>query len=266
MSGPARETRKVLITVKTYPTPSMKYGETVCVAGVDVVTGEWLRLYPVPFRSLPDYNQFKKYHVVSVTVRKHCQDPRPESYDPDWDSLHVVDWIDTKDAWQTRWQILRPAISRSMCEIQRHQKEKQTSLGCFRPGTVENLLVRDDTGEWSGKQKQALMQLRLFQAAQKPLEKIPLKLTYVYKCSEPGCRGHRQRLLDWEAYQFYRARRAEGRTLAEVKQLLRQKFLGELCGQDKETHFFVGNHSSHFNSFMVLGVFWPPRRPPSLFG
>ncbi len=41
---------RVLITVKTYPTLSGKYGETVCTAGVRQ-DGTWVRMYPVPFLS-----------------------------------------------------------------------------------------------------------------------------------------------------------------------------------------------------------------------
>ena len=40
---------RILVTVKTYPTLSRKYGETVCTAGVRE-DGTWVRMYPVPFR------------------------------------------------------------------------------------------------------------------------------------------------------------------------------------------------------------------------
>ena len=49
MSSTGRE--RLLVTVKTYPTLSTKYGETVCTAGVRE-DGSWVRLYPVPFRSV----------------------------------------------------------------------------------------------------------------------------------------------------------------------------------------------------------------------
>jgi hypothetical protein len=49
---------RILPVVKTYPNPSTKYGETVCVAGVDLATREWVRVYPVTFRQLPD-TQFR---------------------------------------------------------------------------------------------------------------------------------------------------------------------------------------------------------------
>ena len=43
------EKQRILVTVKTYPTLSRKYGETVCTAGIRE-DGTWVRIYPVPFR------------------------------------------------------------------------------------------------------------------------------------------------------------------------------------------------------------------------
>jgi hypothetical protein len=45
----------------------------------------------------------------------------------------------------------------------------------------------------------------------------------------------------------------------QIEAKVREKYLDELCGSDKDTHFFVGNHSRFPNTFMVLGVFWPPK-------
>jgi hypothetical protein len=59
-------TERVLITVKTYPTLSRKYGETVCTAGVRA-DGSWMRIYPVPFRRLDEEEQYKKFEWASVT-------------------------------------------------------------------------------------------------------------------------------------------------------------------------------------------------------
>jgi len=265
MSHEGRQLRKLLVTVKTYPTPSKHYAETVCVAGIDLDTNEWLRLYPVPFRSLPDDAQFRKYQVVQVSVRKHTQDPRPESYDPDWGSFSVLESIGPEDGWERRSRLIKPAMSPSMCEILRQQKVTGKSLGCFRPAEVQDFLVRDDAGQWSETHDQALRQLRLFQDGPTQLEKIPFKFSYKYRCSDPACPGHLQRLLDWEVYQCCRHARARSSSVNEVKESIRGKFFDELCAPNKDTHFFVGSHSSHFNSFMVLGVFWPPKRTPGLF-
>ena len=51
---------RVLILCKTYPSPSARYVETSCVAGISEA-GELMRLYPVPFRLIQDEKQFKKW-------------------------------------------------------------------------------------------------------------------------------------------------------------------------------------------------------------
>jgi hypothetical protein len=67
------------------------------------------------------------------------------------------------------------------------------------------------------------------------------------------------KVVDWELMQFYRRMRNESETVEECLRKVRDKWLDELCGPDKDTHLFVGNMQAHLNSFLVLGVFWPPR-------
>ena len=42
---------------------------------------------------------------------------------------------------------------------------------------------------------------------------------------------------------------------------VRNKFLNELCGEEKDTRFFMGTRYP-YNTWLVLGVFWPPKLPP----
>lgn len=72
---------RVLVTVKTYPNPSTKYDELVCNAGF-LETGEWLRIYPIKFRSLPYSQQYKKYNWIELDLVKQTSDFRQESYRP----------------------------------------------------------------------------------------------------------------------------------------------------------------------------------------
>jgi hypothetical protein len=50
------ETIDFIPLVKAYPALSTKYGEVSCIAGVEITANgpRWIRLYPVPFRSLED--------------------------------------------------------------------------------------------------------------------------------------------------------------------------------------------------------------------
>ena len=65
------ERKKVLVTVKTYPTLSLKYDELVCTAGF-LEDGSWIRLYPVPFRKLD--TQYKKWQWIELDVVKNDED------------------------------------------------------------------------------------------------------------------------------------------------------------------------------------------------
>ena len=72
---------RVLITVKTYPLPSNKYEELVCTAGV-LENGTWIRIYPIPFRSLPKDKKFEKYDWIEADLVRNNKDFRQESYRP----------------------------------------------------------------------------------------------------------------------------------------------------------------------------------------
>ncbi|MCI5123143.1 MAG: hypothetical protein D3925_01370 [Candidatus Electrothrix sp. AR5] len=64
---------KVFVTAKTYPNLSSKYTETVCTAGINE-GGEWVRIYPIPYRSLKKEQKFKKYQWIDADVIKDTSD------------------------------------------------------------------------------------------------------------------------------------------------------------------------------------------------
>ncbi len=94
MVAPA-ETKRILITVKTYPNPSSTYEETVCTAGIDLETGQFMRLYPVRFRDLDYDKSFSKWDIVEAEVRHKGSDGRGDTYTPSPDSIKVVGHVGT---------------------------------------------------------------------------------------------------------------------------------------------------------------------------
>lgn len=249
----------VLVTVKAYPEPSQRHGEVVCVAGIrtDVKPYTWVRLWPIDFRGQPVADRFRKYQFVHVDASKSRSDTRPESHRPNLDSLTTGDQLSTANGWASRRPYVEPLIADSMCGILRRQAEDGTSLGAFRPAEVLDLEITDNK-PWAPEQRNALAQLSLFSADRKELEWIPHRFHYRYRCAEEGCNGHRQMIIDWEIKQAYR--RWSSEYPSDWQARLRDKWLGELCAPDRDTVFFAGNQYAAPRGFLVLGVWWPPRR------
>jgi hypothetical protein len=251
------EELEVLVTVKSSPVVGKKTGEAICVAGIRVDDGhqEWVRLFPFPFRDLPYERQFKKYQKIKVQAQKASSDTRPESWTPHYDTLELGDVLDTKKKWAARRVILDPLEVESMCEIRRRQELDGTSLGMFAPEDIELSIVHEP-GDWDPAKAAALDQPSLFVPDKTRLERVPYRFKYDYRCSTPTCNGHSQTYIDWEITQAWRSWRYP---IDEKLEKLRSKFLDEMCSPDKDTRIFVGNQHLHHDSFLVLGVFWPPR-------
>lgn len=251
------EKKKVLITVKTYPHPSTSYGELVCTAGV-LENGEFIRLYPMPFRYLPEKEQFDKGQWIEVWVEKNENDPRPESYRP---ILHKgISPLEALIKWNQRAPYLFKKELKSMCELEKHSR-KEASLAFIKPKKVNRFIIEDANEDWSPRQKAEIEQLR-FDIKKLPLEKIPYKFSYQFVCQYPDCMGHKKMISDWEIGSLFRKMKRK----YEIEQALEkveEKFFGEICGEDKDTHFFVGTVLEH-NSWIVLGTYYPPKEE-SLF-
>ncbi|HSS05178.1 MAG TPA: hypothetical protein VLK89_08340 [Solirubrobacterales bacterium] len=130
--------------VKAYPALSRRYGEVSCIAGLDMKTSEWIRLYPVPFRTLEDAQQFRKYQPIRAKVQRPRDDRRPESWRVDAESIEVVGpALSVEHEWAARRPIVEPAIGESMCAVRKAQKENGTSLQMFRPREVLELIIED---------------------------------------------------------------------------------------------------------------------------
>jgi hypothetical protein len=250
----------LLVNVKAYPAVSEKYGEVVCVAGIrtDTPQPRWARLYPVAFRDLPFARRFKKYQHISLEASTHGSDKRPETYRPNLDTLEVREAVDTKRAWAERRRFVEPLVVDSMCAVLRQQEKDRTSLAAFRPAEVLDLLIDDEADDWNPDKASIVAQPSLFFPTKHGLEKIPYRFRYRYRCSTSGCRGHLQSMIDWELAESYRSWR-ERYTESVLLDKIRQRFLEEMCGETKDTVFFVGNQHIHPKAFLVLGVFWPPK-------
>ena len=270
-STPEQHMLRVLITVKTYPLPSTTYDELVCTAGV-TETGDFVRLYPINFRDLPYDQQYKKYQWIEVKASKHTgSDKRKESYRPDSESIRTCgDPIKSNPGnWRDRSRYVLQNKAKSMEDLWERQETDQTSLGIFKPKKVHDLVILPDKPDWKPKVLADLRQYRIVENRTNslvPLRKVPFKFTYRFDCDDENCNGHNMSIFDWEVGVLFWRMVDTGMTHERAAEEVKRTFLGELCGNDKDTHFFVGTtlEHHHFKSWIILGVYYPKAYYPKV--
>ncbi len=252
-----QQTKKALIVVRTYPTPAVKGVEVSCTAAI-TDRGEWLRLFPIPYRFLSQDRRFRKYQWIEVRVTK-ASDPRPESYKLDVDSIKILsDPLSTADGWRARKEIVLPLRSHSLCYLQRERNSKRyPTLGFFRPKVIKRLIIKPDSKPWTQGQLQILSQMDLYKKApQKALEKVPYSFRYQFRCDESSCTGHTISCIDWEMSESWRKWKDKYGNKWEDKFL--QKYQTEMI-EKNDTHFYVGTVHQHPQTWIIVGLFYPPR-------
>jgi len=251
------ETRRILVTVKAYPNPSTKYGETVCCAGIDIETYQWIRLYPIPFRDLDESQRFRKYSIIEVRCNKACDDHRVESYKVDSDTINKVNYLGTQDKWNSRKAIVLRAVSPSFCHIL-EATSQNSSLGMFKPSTIDFTWQKADLQNET-KRKSCYTQMTFFDKAKNVIEQIPFDFYYHFTChGKPDCPGHKLPIIDWEIGQAYRSWRFNYKTTQLLLDKIKEQWLGRLCAEKNDVYFYVGNMKRFHDKFMILGVFYPP--------
>ncbi|WBB57432.1 hypothetical protein O7601_12430 [Verrucosispora sp. WMMD573] len=253
--------------MKAAPSPSARYGETVCVGalGLDPPWTRWTRLYPIHFRELAADSRFRKYDIVRLQAMPAKKDVRHESWTP------IVDTITTEQHLanqQSRRNLLDPLVEDSMCRLNEQTRDAPSarSIALIRVADVSSMQIKRHRG-WSAEDRRKiagyLNQLDLLEPSKPtPLQAPRFTGSYRYRCADRRCRGHQQTLWDWEFVALQR--RLTQLTDAEAADQLRRKFLGQLCASDRDVAFYVGNQAARPHSFSIGGVY-APRRPTTRY-
>ena len=250
--------KNILITVKAYPVPSLSYGETVCCAGVDIETGDWIRLYPVPFRDLVPPQRFAKYDVIRANCAKATDDHRPESFRIQTASIEITDHLNKKDKWRKRKEIVMSAPRMELCEILWSQEESGISFGLIKPRAI-NFESERRSPKNQAKAEKAYSRPTLFDRQKEQIENIPFQFYYRFYCMDnEDCPGHRLPITDWEINQAYRVWRFRYPDPDVLLEKIKVKWLDITNPITKDAFLFVGNLHRFRNQFVVLGVFSPP--------
>lgn len=258
---------RILITVKTYPTLSRKYGETVCTAGVRA-DGSWVRIYPVPFRRLGEKEQYSKFDWIECDLLKSHNDPRPETYHPrDVKEILPVGHIDTRYNWRERRRILlhTAKVYTRLQTLIDEAKANKTSLAVFRPASVTGFVWQDEERDWDqakvAEMRNKTKQGELFADEQwrHTFNIIPkLPYSFSYRFTDAAGKSAEMQVLDWETGALYwnclaAANGDEKTALAKVREKYFDQFTRlDLC-------FFLGTTQQfHFvapNPWVIVGVF-----------
>ena len=187
---------------------------------------------------------------------------RPESYKIDISSIELLEKIPSKSGWREREKYFIPAVSSSLEELESLKTTRNNSLGAFKPKSVEDFIIEDDSGEWNEKQQKVLQQTSLFKQDKSILKKVPYKFRYLFHCSDKECNGHDIQIFDWETAQSYWRFKNLYKDENLTKQKLREKWLNYFF-QKRESYFVVGT-DSRWNKFIILTIVSPKRKTDQL--
>lgn len=269
---------RILITVKTYPTLSRKYGETVCTAGVRE-DGSWVRIYPVPFRRLEEAEQYRKFDWIECALIKNRTDPRPETWHPsDVKQLQPAGHIDTAQNWRERRRLLLQTtkVHTRLQPLIEGAKANLLSLAVFKPTKVMNFVWEEEECDWDpvkvAEMRNRTNQGELFaedtwRQVFKLIPKLPYSFSYQFEDAD-GRKAELQ-ILDWEiGALFWNCMRQYGGDEKVALEKVRAKYFDAFLRTD--LHFFLGTTQQfHFvapNPWVIIGVFPIPHdKQPELF-
>jgi len=258
---------RVLITVKTYPTLSRKYGETVCTAGVRQ-DGSWVRIYPVPFRRLGEKEQYRKFDWVECNLIKSRKDPRPETrHASDIHDLQPAGHMGTDSNWHERRNLLlyTSTVYTQMQPLIVGAKANTVSLAVFKPAKITSFVWEPEEREWDAakvaEMRNQTNQTELFaeetwRQTFKVIPKLPYSFSYEFE--DAGGKKSKLQILDWEiGALFWNCLKQHGGDEEKALEKVRVKYVAQF--QKTDLHFFLGTTQQfHFvapNPWVIIGVF-----------
>jgi hypothetical protein len=272
--------KKVLMVVKTYPTPSRGYGETVCTAGIDLESGRWIRIYPFPFRTAEQYKKFKKYEIFEFNLQKSdARDKRPESFRlVELESAQKIsEALPTKDHWKARLEFLLPTLLPNVNHLKNGLYDEQAksfgqSIGLVQVRPQSAVVEFElDEPDWNESQAAKLEKAKsdfennLFSTAEQirefqTLEKLPYKIRLTF--TDMSGENFSLLVTDWEIGVLFlkeRIRVGEQKALENVKFKIEQ----EIFAATNDVYLVLGSVFGHFKqgTLVVIGFVYPKTKP-----
>lgn len=274
MTHLAWQRRRILIWGKTRPELSKSYREVVCTGGVFEDTRRLVRLYPIPLRFLDDEQVFRKYQWIEAEVARNLSDVRPESFRIAPERIELGDTIPPGSVgWDARaeWIMQPDNLFRSVEALQTQQKEDHTSLGLVKPTEVTEVkavrVPQVEAENVMARYAEVIRQMDLpldpdTGREVKPLRAADYRFKISFRCDDDECMGHEFSVLDWEMDALYfRLRTKYQRSHQEAAGGVVEKLRDQVCANDKDLHFFLGNFAQRPWVFSIVGLWWPKKKP-----
>lgn len=233
---------EAIIIVKAAPQVSSRHGETVCTAGI-TRDRQWVRLYPIAFRTLQDAQQFRRWDLVRFTSQPPRDDKRVESRRLHHHSLTIAGSL----AQSERYGLVAPMVKESLEEEVRRGR----SFAFIRP-SIRKFIVERKSGQELEEERQkfdtAAKQADLFLAPIVPYQPCPYRFKYEYETKDGKRAGTCQ---DWETEAtFFNWRRQYSEEQA-LKQM-EGRWGEELPARG--LLFAMGTHSQYPETWLINGL------------
>ncbi len=256
---------EIFVVAKTYPTVSKKYKELVCTAGINK-NGEWIRIYPIPFRNLEEYKQFQKYTWISAEIIPNPSDPRPESYKINTSSIEILEHVPPEKDWVIRRQLIleRSRVYTNLREIiEKANDGNQLSLCTFLPTKYLGVEIVENQAKEPTEEEQkafknanrSLFDTNVCEVEFTAMPHIPYKFKIKFEDDEGTISS--MSVIDWEFSQLYLKYAKEPELGSKkVKEKIESYF-------KRDMHLFLGTmrqmHGWTKNPYTIIGVFYPPK-------
>lgn len=247
----SEQTIEMMVNCKTYPAVSTRYAETVCTGGVQA-DGQFVRLYPVPFRFLDTEEQYKRWDVIRVKAYRDTKDQRPESWH--LESGTQIERTGHISTDRRRWEWMQKTVYGSASEM----AERGLTNGCVEVEPLE-FYWKPDTKEWTAGQLKIIHQGDLFATAEQRhgiSDRVPWQFRLKYREKNTG-REDDGKVLAWSLYQGFRRVRNESECDELALAAIVEKVRGSIFNPDRTVFAILGTHS-RFGNWMISALYHLP--------
>lgn len=219
---------RIFVCVKTIPVLSNTYGEVVCTAGINE-DGDFIRIYPIPYRHLEYEKRFTKYQWINIidhNLLRRTQDRRPESHHIESMNSIIAEERIGADRWPERHAILfkKEVLFTRFEELLQHGRDNTKTLAFYKPARILKIVYEPHHTDL-----QKLQRIKDRQATDlfkddlvNPIKQPDFAFRFIFE-DERG-KTHKLMIEDWEVHALYRNCRKQGLSKQEAANEVIKKY------------------------------------------